>query len=455
MGANIFAQYLKPPKSVAEYGAEMDQADLRRLQLEGQQGQNQLLQVTRQQQMQAAQQQMTERNTLQRLAQQHGGDEEAFERALMSSGMPGLMSQAEGISKRRLDRKKTDSEIKERDAKTEKEKHDLAESKRKEAVQHIGAFSSPQEAMASLEKAADIPPEQKQAILQSLQATGGDPLKFREWQLRLVLSLANPEQQAKGMAPNVQTRNTGATTDTLAVDPLTGVGRVTGSVQNTQSPDSVASNARMSADAAANRAVTMRGQDIGAATAQRGQDLNAENKTNKPLAPAVVKQVTEARDNSATLDRLSTSFQDEYAGKGAFGLGADMQLAASGNLGVDKDSVDWWKNYRKQAELIERHALFGAALTPTEQASWRSADIGPGMDAAVVRRNLETRAVLAKKVFENTQQDMIDAGHNPERITALSSRNTSVQAPTVPKKADAYSDAEKEARYQAWKAKQK
>jgi hypothetical protein len=262
--ANIFSQYLQPQKSVSEYGAEMDQADLRRLQLEGQQGQNQLLNVTRQQQMQAAQQQMSERNALQRLAQQHGGDEESFERALMSSGMPGLMAQAEAISKRRLDRKKTDSEIKERDAKTEKEKHALGEAKRKEALQHIGAFRTPDEAMASLQGAADIPPEQKQAILQSLQATGGDPLKFREWQLRLVLSLANPEQQAKGMAPNVQTRNTGATTDTLAVDPLTGVGRVTGSVQNTQSPDSVASNA-----------TTRRGQDL---TDARGKEANAIQK---------------------------------------------------------------------------------------------------------------------------------------------------------------------------------
>lgn len=146
----------------------------------------------------------------------------------------------------------------------------------------------------------------------------------------------------------------------------------------------------------------------------------------KPLPPAVVKQITEVRDNAATIARLEKSFKPDYGGKGVLGFGADMQLSASGNMGVDKESVEWWKNYRKQAELIERHALFGAALTPNEQASWQSADIAPGMHPKVIERNLATRAALSKKVFENARQDAIDAGHNERRVGAIADRNMDV-----------------------------
>jgi hypothetical protein len=142
----------------------------------------------------------------------------------------------------------------------------------------------------------------------------------------------------------------------------------------------------------------------------------------KPLQGSVLKQIQEVRDNASTIGNLSTTFKKEFAGKGVLGLGADMQIATSGNLGVDKDAVDWWKNYRKQAELVERHALFGAALTPTEQASWRSADISPGMNPAVVEKNLKTREALAKRVLENTRQDLIDAGHSETKINNIAGR---------------------------------
>jgi hypothetical protein len=54
--------------------------------------------------------------------------------------------------------------------------------------------------------------------------------------------------------PNFQTRNTGATTDTLEINPVTGDVKVANSVKNTQSPDNVASTA----SAAAGRAQTER-----------------------------------------------------------------------------------------------------------------------------------------------------------------------------------------------------
>jgi hypothetical protein len=209
------------------------------------------------------------------------------------------------------------------------------------------------------------------------------------------------------------------------------------------------------ADAAAGRAITVRGQDLTDERTREGQAASLSRPFevtgpdgspvlvqqdrsgklqpvdgygaksvggNKPLPSPVVKQLTEARDNATTLNNLSASFAPEFAGKGVLGYGADAQLAVSGNVGADKKSVEWWKNYRKQAELIERHALFGAALTPTEQGSWRSADIGPGMNADVIASNLATRKALANKVFENTRADIIDAGHSESRVNKIASR---------------------------------
>lgn len=146
----------------------------------------------------------------------------------------------------------------------------------------------------------------------------------------------------------------------------------------------------------------------------------------KPLPEPVRKAITEVRDNAATMKRALGSFKDEFASKGVLGLGADKQLSASAILGVDKDAVDWWKNYRKNTELVERHAMFGAALTAHEQNAWRSADINPGMDAAVIRKNLQTREALARRVLDATRQDMIDAGHGDKRINAIATRDMSL-----------------------------
>jgi hypothetical protein len=51
---------------------------------------------------------------------------------------------------------------------------------------------------------------------------------------------AGQAMAADKLLPTIQTRNTGATTDTLAIDPLSGVGKVTGSVRNTMSPGEAA-----------------------------------------------------------------------------------------------------------------------------------------------------------------------------------------------------------------------
>lgn len=77
--------------------------------------------------------------------------------------------------------------------------------------------------------------------------------------------------QVDKLLPAIQTRNTGGSTDTLAVDPITGKPTVTGSVRNTQSPDSIASVA-----------ATIRGQNLTDAREKaqpKGQIIQTDNGT--------------------------------------------------------------------------------------------------------------------------------------------------------------------------------
>ena len=63
-----------------------------------------------------------------------------------------------------------------------------------------------------------------------------DPRNFEQSKLRILAPVLAPEK----LLPTSQTRNTGGSTDTLAIDPLTGIPRVTGSVRNTQTPGDAA-----------------------------------------------------------------------------------------------------------------------------------------------------------------------------------------------------------------------
>lgn len=161
--------------------------------------------------------------------------------------------------------------------------------------------------------------------------------------------------------------------------------------------------------------------DDEAKEARRNVALGQE-KPEKPIPQPVVKQITESRDNARSITDLSTSFKNDFGSKGVLGLGGEAQLKAGGVLGMDKDAVDWWKNYRKQAELVERHAMFGASLTEGEKAAWASADISPNMSPKVIKKNLETRARLAQIVADNTRDDMISAGHSERRVQEIAGR---------------------------------
>lgn len=111
--ASIYHQFLQPPRSVADYASDMDRRELTQLQMQGQRGQNALLDVTRQGQAQAAQSAMDDRNALQRVAASWAPTTTVAERAasLRSTGRPGLFTIADQLETQDGTRRKTEADI--------------------------------------------------------------------------------------------------------------------------------------------------------------------------------------------------------------------------------------------------------------------------------------------------------------------------------------------------------
>jgi hypothetical protein len=78
---------------------------------------------------------------------------------------------------------------------------------------------------------------------------------------------------------------------------------------------------------------------------------------------------------------------------------------------VNTKSNEWWKNYKRESALIERHGLFGSALTPAELSSWKEADISSDMDPTKVADNLERRKQVMRKHFQDQEKAYERGGH--------------------------------------------
>lgn len=264
--ANIFHSLLRPVRSVAEYGDDMDRREINQLQLVGQRRQNDLSAITMQQQVATAQQAQARQNAIQALVSRFTDPAQ-----LESAALAGPDTYEFGKQRRadRLDAEEKAAKIESQRATAGKTSGEAAAARRAEAIQHVGSFASPDDALASLQTATDIPPQLRDELIRSMPR---DPLKFREWQLRVVLSLATPQQQAEGMAPKVAMTNAGGAFVPTNTNPLAGpVGAVQGAapVPITQSADNRATVGASLANAAAMRDQAQATRD--AASTQRDQ----------------------------------------------------------------------------------------------------------------------------------------------------------------------------------------
>ncbi len=198
---NIFAAYAQPVRSMADYADELDQRELRGLQLQGQQRQNAIADLTARQTQDTLRQGGLEREALRAAAAQAGGDPKALIQRLRTSGMPGLMTQADALEKGLIERMKGEAAAGKDTAETEKVRQSMQKAALMDHIQTLGGLSDPGQVTEYLSQANDIPEMRRNALLQSLQSVRSLP-ELQQWQARAVLTLAAPEQQAKAMQPD-------------------------------------------------------------------------------------------------------------------------------------------------------------------------------------------------------------------------------------------------------------
>jgi hypothetical protein len=120
MSANLFQQYLQPPRSAFEYANDFARADLEREQLAGARQANALNAMTLEQKRAEQADAAETRNALQRVAATWTADTKPADRiaSLRNTGRAALIAQADAIEKAELDASKTRSEVGKREGET-------------------------------------------------------------------------------------------------------------------------------------------------------------------------------------------------------------------------------------------------------------------------------------------------------------------------------------------------
>jgi hypothetical protein len=221
-------------------------------QIQGAQTQNQLLGLK----MQQAQADQAEKDTLRSLISglPATATDEQRVAALRGSGTQTGFAMADTLEKGLLDRQKTKAGVTRDTAGALKEYVDTQGNVAKRVM------SNPTRDYANL--ALDT-------MAQHAKMLGFDQMLPQiEAERQAVAAMTTPEQikqwaaghalKAEQLLPKISTHNAGGFTFTKADNPLTGVPTITGQVQNTQDPNSIASNARIAAEGAANRAQAAR-----------------------------------------------------------------------------------------------------------------------------------------------------------------------------------------------------
>lgn len=143
---------------------------------------------------------------------------------------------------------------------------------------------------------------------------------------------------AKDQLAKFETRDAGGTIPTQQIDPITGEVKIVSSISKTQSPDSIANNQRMMAEGAANRGVTMRGQNMADARAQE----KAINPPKTQLSSSAQKELFEADEMvQASKNALGMLQEAKKLNKTAYsGFGAKPRAIVASNLGVGGRGAD-------------------------------------------------------------------------------------------------------------------
>lgn len=229
---NIFQQYLTAPRSVADYAAQYDEADARKQMM----SKNALV-------LAASHQAAADDQATRQASMDSGGDPGKYMNALQSAG---LYKQAQDQRKAMLDTQETQAKIKNFGAQTTASDQKTADARSAAIGQTLGALSKIEggatvqhvtNAMQHMVDIGQVTPEMAQKIIAGAPA---DQSQMQGWLLQGQRAVLGVKEQL----PTFKTIDTGGAINAGTVDPVTGAYTSSQTMPKTQTPDSIAVDAR-------------------------------------------------------------------------------------------------------------------------------------------------------------------------------------------------------------------
>lgn len=416
--ASIYSQFLRPVRSVTDYSADMDQSDMRALQIQGQRGQNALMDVTRQGQAQAAQAAMEDRNAIQRVVSTWQPNTPVAERAasLRSTGRQAGFALADQLETQDGTRRKTDAEIADKGADAAGKTLEQRIQKYETAIRDIAAFDAPQQAMQALQahaQAGDIDPQRAQMVAQTIPQ---DPAKFGAWQLGMLRRIMAAKDQMAFVQPDANTVANNATSRDNNRD----------------------TNATSRSNNAAQVGATVRGQNLTDARARDGMaqtDRLAAAKAvpaqEKPLPPAALKMQQDALDkigiaSSINADLGAVGKQIE-SGKLKFGPVSNLANSALNATGLSTEESRNFSSFKSTLERLRNESLrlnTGVQTDGDAQRAWNELFQNINDTGLVKQRLKEIQGINARAAeLQRLRADSVRANYGMAPVDAGAYQN--------------------------------
>lgn len=243
--ANIFQQYLQPPKSVIDYSNDYAKADALK-------NANALQSL----QLGQATNVMQQRNALQALVQSGQTDlttpqGQAQAIAVAPDVAPAMVkSVQDGITGAAAAQKDIGAGVASQ-ATAASTTQKTSQTNYTDAMQKVLSFKSPDDATASLNAAVGAGRIDMAHAALLLKSMPTDPAGFDQWKRQWAVGITDPDKMAALLAPHINTINTGGSQVTQAIDPITLQPTTISSMPTTVSPDTIANNATSRANTAA------------------------------------------------------------------------------------------------------------------------------------------------------------------------------------------------------------
>ena len=215
------------------------------------------------------------------------------------------------------------------------------------------------------------------------------------------------EEQMRMLAEQLRGGSgTGARLSTSSLEPIQNQGRLMQTQANQQAQQvGLMQSRKMAAD--------QKAQSDAAKNAALSGSLGFSKPSNKATA-----EFEEAAGMVGTISGMANSFKDEYTADFLTG-GMQEFLGKTGGMPATETMEEmgrWWSDWKAHYENIQRNKLFGSALTESEKAEWRKANINSNMKPGTVRDKLETLDRLNKKMAAYGARNAINKNWKPTYV---------------------------------------